>query len=468
MTDSHLRQLLRILTEQVDGIEKAAEQKGLPGHPSLDDLPTEQQDAFLLDPAILHATYLATSAASQLAATLRPSGLLLHERAASHYISSAMRIASEACVPEILRDAGPEGLHIKDIAAPTCADVNILGRAKRLLCTHYVFKELFPDVFAHNRHSSLMDTGKPTDFVTRGALKKRRTISDYSYGLSAVHADRYEDTNGILAAIDCTTDDQLKASAFLPDSPDNELWEFMRRFPEYSKRFQMLMVGRTHLTPHKMDMQGFRWADLPEDSLVIDVGTGNGSEAARIAKLAPQLKIIGQDLPDIINDVTRPRWNSDPLLKSMVDSAQVQFEVHNIFEDQPARIPAVAVFYLRYIIHIWLDEASLKILRKLHAAASDDTTLIIADEVVPYACATPDSLVFDGMNQLDPPAPLLPNLGQANSEVYMMDMTMAVMTAGQERTIGQFDALAKEAGWQIINVHQSAGSCFGEIICRKV
>ncbi|KAI4526449.1 S-adenosyl-L-methionine-dependent methyltransferase [Schizophyllum commune Loenen D] len=315
----------------------------------------------------------------------------------------AMRIASEACVPEILRDAGPEGLHIKDIAALTCTDVNILGRALRLLCTQYVFKE-------------------------------------------AVHAD--------------STDDQLKASAFLPDSvlrddhlkrasflaamnqPDNELWDFMRRFPEYSKRFQMLMVGRTHLTPHKMDMQGFRWADLPTDSLVIDVGTGNGSEAARIAKLAPQLKIIGQDLPDIINDVTRPRWNSDPLLKPMVDSesmsAQVQFE-------------AVTVFYLRYIIHIWLDEASLKILRKLHAAASDDTTLIIVDEVVPYACATPDSLVFDGMNRLDPPAPLLPNLGQANSEVYLMDMTMAVMTAGQERTIGQFDALTKKAGWQIIN-----------------
>ncbi|KAL1661636.1 hypothetical protein GGF50DRAFT_90486 [Schizophyllum commune] len=251
--------LLRILTEQVDAIEKAAEQKGVPGYPLLDDLPTEQQDAFVLDPVILHAACLATSAASQLAATLRPSGLLLHERAAS------------ACVPEILRDAGLEGLHITDIAAPTCADVNILGRAMRLLCTHYVFKELSPDVFAHNRHSPLMDTGKPTDFVTRGALKKRRTISDYSYGLWAVHADRYEDTNGILAAIDCTTDDQLKASAFLPDSvlrddylkrasflaamnqPDNELWDFMRRFPEYSKRFQMLMDRAAYAVEAKID-----------------------------------------------------------------------------------------------------------------------------------------------------------------------------------------------------------------------
>ena len=39
-----------------------------------------------------------------------------------------MRIVSDVCVPDILRDAGAEGMHIKSIAAATCTDENILGK----------------------------------------------------------------------------------------------------------------------------------------------------------------------------------------------------------------------------------------------------------------------------------------------------------------------------------------------------
>ncbi|KAL1761988.1 S-adenosyl-L-methionine-dependent methyltransferase [Schizophyllum commune] len=485
MAPTYLRQLLAVLTEQVDKIEGLAEKKGLPGYPSLDDIPDAKQDEFTTDPEVVQAAYLATSAASQLAATLKPSGLQAYERAAAYYQSTAMRIVSEACVPEILREAGPQGLHVKDIAAYTGTNVKVLSRALRCLCTNYVFKELSPDVFAHNRPSAVVDTQKPVDLVVKHAIEKKKTIDAYPHGVSAVHGERYQDTNGILAVLDHNTDEMYKGAAYMADNvladnykkapvstafnTDDEIWKWMERYPGFLQRIQMVMMGWTSLYPHKKNMNGFDWAALPKDALVVDVGTGVGTEAERIARKGPQLKVIGQDRAQTIDEVAIPRWKADPSLKPMYESGRVRLEAHSFFDDQPAHVAQhAAVFYLRYITHDWPLEENLKILKKLHAAAAPDTLLVLAEQVVPYACPAPSSLVFEGMNSLNPPAPLLPNLGQAFSEVYLMDLTMAVLANGQERTIGELKEMTEAAGWQIVRIHQTPGCCFGEIVCKKI
>ncbi|KAL1759446.1 S-adenosyl-L-methionine-dependent methyltransferase [Schizophyllum commune] len=454
MAPSNLRQLLRILTEQVDTIEDLAERRGVPGYPSLIERPTEEQNWFIADTAVVRAAYLANSAASQLAATLRPNGLLLYDRAASGYIASAMRIVSDACVPEILREAGAEGMHIKSIAAATCTDENILGRALRLLCAHYVYRELSTDDFAHNRPSWLMDTGKDVHEVTQDAIDKKRTLDNFPFGLAPVNIN---------------IDEQFKAAAYLPDSvlrgdhlirapvsevfnTDEDLWGIMGRSPGRSQRLQMVMPGFTNLCGYFKNLQGFLWENLPKDALVIDVGCGIGTQTARIARRGPNLNIVGQDLPH--------EWNTDPSLKSMMDLGRIRFEAHSMFEPQGQRSVPVAAFYLRYIIHDWLRDACVKIPRHLSAAASSDTVLVIAEQIVPQPCPSPDSLVFDGMNSLDAPAPLLPTLGQAFAEVYLQDFRW--------RTLGEFDELTREAGWKIFDVHQTPESCFSEIVCRKM
>ncbi|KAL1696338.1 S-adenosyl-L-methionine-dependent methyltransferase [Schizophyllum commune] len=485
MAPSNLRQLLHILTEQVNIIEDLAGRNGVSGYPSLIERPTEEQNRFTSDSVVVHAAYLANSAASQLAATLRPSGLLLYDRAASGYIASAMRIVSDACVPEILRDAGAEGMYIKSIAAATCTDENILGRALRLLCAHYVYRELSTDVFAHNRPSWLMDTGKDVHKVTQDAIDKKRTLDNFPFGLAPVNVDRYKDTNSIRAFLDNNIDEQFKAAAYLPDSvlrgdhlirapvsevfnTDEDIWGIMRRSPGRSQRLQMVMPGFANLCGYFKNLRGFLWENLPKDSLVIDVGCGIGTQTARIARRGPNLNVVGQDLPHVIANETVPEWNTDPSLKSMMDLGRISFEAHSMFEPQGQRSVPVAAFYLRYIIHDWPRDACVKILRHLSAAASSDTVLVIAEQIVPQACPSTDSLVFEGMNNLNAPAPLLPNLGQAFAEVYLQDFTMAVMTTGQQRTLGEFDELTREAGWKIIDVHQTPGSCFSEIVCRKM
>ena len=51
-------------------------------------------------------------------------------------------------------------MHVKDIAAPTKVDPEKLARILRVLATKHIFREVAPDVFANNRLSSVLDTGK--------------------------------------------------------------------------------------------------------------------------------------------------------------------------------------------------------------------------------------------------------------------------------------------------------------------
>jgi hypothetical protein len=88
-----------------------------------------------------------------------------------------MRFLEAAHVVEILKEAGPQGLHVREIARKVECDEGKLSMFQnngdfhvtdaflpahvlRLLATHHIGTEVSPDVFANNRLSSLVDSGK--------------------------------------------------------------------------------------------------------------------------------------------------------------------------------------------------------------------------------------------------------------------------------------------------------------------
>jgi len=89
-----------------------------------------------------------------------------------------MRLLEASHVVEILREAGPQGLHVGDISKKNGVDAKKLGPSLygcdlgiytdarclahilRLLATHHILREVSPDVFTLNRISSLVDSGK--------------------------------------------------------------------------------------------------------------------------------------------------------------------------------------------------------------------------------------------------------------------------------------------------------------------
>jgi hypothetical protein len=81
---SHLRQLVQIITENIDTIEQLAHEQGV-SHPTIDDLFDSKNagEKFTFQPDVVQASKLATSAASQLIATLKLPGFTLLDRSAS-------------------------------------------------------------------------------------------------------------------------------------------------------------------------------------------------------------------------------------------------------------------------------------------------------------------------------------------------------------------------------------------------
>ena len=128
---------------------------------------------------------------------------------------------------------------------------------------------------------------------------------------------------------------------------------------------------------------------------------------------------------------------------------------HDFFTPQP--ILNASVFLLRVVLHDWPDSFARRILLRLREAAvpspslpsasslsrdgdGDEpgrqrgTTLIIADHVLPLACADDfevdgeEESVVEGAERMLAPPPLLANLGKASANAYYMDMTVRVLS----------------------------------------
>jgi hypothetical protein len=98
-----------------------------------------------------------------------------------YHLPSCLRFLESTHIVEILREAGPSGVHVAQIAdrcgcerGRVCQLAEIFRSSAstavlmkfntahilRLLATHHILREVSPDVFANNRVSAHMDTGK--------------------------------------------------------------------------------------------------------------------------------------------------------------------------------------------------------------------------------------------------------------------------------------------------------------------
>ena len=74
-------------------------------------------------------------------------------------------------------------------------------------------------------------------------------------------------------------------------------------------------------------------------------------------------------------------------------------------------------------MHNWSDKYAGKILTELRAAAGPNTTLILVDNAIKYACEdTTAARNIPGASVPFPPKPLLANYGIAGVMPYLMDI----------------------------------------------
>ncbi|KAF7349749.1 hypothetical protein MSAN_01701900 [Mycena sanguinolenta] len=459
---STLRRLANIINGAINEIEAvyAAADISLP---SLDAPfnPADPAEAPLQNPSVEAATLNIMAAAAQLSATVASPAVSALNASQAYHISACLRAASEVNVVEVLREAGPAGLHAKEIAAPSKTDPLLLARILRLLATHNIFREVTPNVFANNRISSVLDKGKPSK-----ALFENRD-------------ERLTGTSGFAALVEAITDFNMKSVVMLADTMldpkegelgfnraygiSGSLWDWLHRPDNVyeMQRFDLGMRGTAATESTDAIHKGFNWSGLPAGSVLVDVGGGIGHVSLAIAQKNPGLRVVVQDLEDTIKD-SKIYWKEN--LPSQVESRMVDFQVHDFHTPQP--VSNAAVFMLRYILHDWSDERVVKILRHLRDAAQPTTQLVVVDQVLVSASRIPDSgqETIPGSARASAPAPLLPNWGVGKAEAYCYDLSMHCLFGAAERTLEHFVEVFAKGGWKLVRVHHPEGSGISHIV----
>ncbi|KZO93896.1 S-adenosyl-L-methionine-dependent methyltransferase [Calocera viscosa TUFC12733] len=448
-------QLAKLISDSAATIDKACTENGT-SVPDLDAPFDPRGEMFRSHAGVSVAVNTAISAANQLLATLRPAPSSILQTSSGFVHSTSLRVAFEANVSTIIKEAGGDGLHVDEIAAKAKIDPKKLVRILRFLATHHVFLETQPDVFANNRLSSLLDIGKP---------------------LSELHSvNKFEGTSGLQALLARILDESAKArsytwetlhdpkSAFSEEPGDSPFctfigkrepyWDWLEE-PEQAPQLAALGVGMgvmDSMLAGGAILKGFDFKSLTENDLIVDVGGGVGNAVLPIAQANPSVRIIVQDRAAVIEDGIQ-HWKQK--LPAALDSGRVTFQPSDFFAPQSVKGPSV--FFVRHILHNWSDKYVGQILSNLRAAASPHTKLLIMDSIMHYVCRDPagEEGTVPGWESMrnDAPPPLLPNWGMAGAQTYASDLQMMAMHNAQERTLLHLSKLLKGAGWRLIRVH---------------
>ncbi|KDR83075.1 hypothetical protein GALMADRAFT_263497 [Galerina marginata CBS 339.88] len=454
------RELLKLISTALSTIEKTCKATNYE-IPNL-HLPFQpRSEGFRSDPAAAEAANVISAAAFQLAAIFMPPQVSLYQVVGGHKKSAALRVCLESNVTEILREGGPEGVHIDDIAAKNGQDPQKIGRFLRILASNHIYREVKPNVFTNTRISSMLDTGKSSEEVLANPEKKH----DNTPGLAALASHHLDEAFKASAYAWETLADPMTAKSGEPDASPfaramgrkETLWQFYER-PEEAfrqRRFGIAMQGVKAFQPAAASLDAFDWEGLPSGAVVVDVGGGVGTSSLFLAKTFPELQVIVQDLPGVIQEAEK-LWVKE--LPGAVESGRLKIEVQDFFEPQPQR--KVSVFFMKQILHDWSDQYGIKILKNLWAAASKETRLVLMESLMPFAChdsSTDEGGRFGAVSHMAP-APLLANYGAVKEMAYGADIVMFLLFNSQERTIRHIDDLLRRTGWQMTVVRRQEGS----------
>ncbi|KAJ7877779.1 S-adenosyl-L-methionine-dependent methyltransferase [Mycena leptocephala] len=459
---SEVSQLSEIITSSVQELLELSKTNNW-SLPVLNEPFSPSKNIFRENPDASYATAKIIAAAVQLATTLMDPGEALRF-IVPDLKSAALSVCFKCNVPEILREAGPNGLHVRDIAEKSGSkiDSDKLSRVIRYLANSHLFREVKPDVFAHTMPSSVLDTGKTIreildKYVGFYLQPNIEGAVDFNY------TDEIAKAGTALA--ENMTDEEIAFSDNPVHSPfqrafkhDLRLYDWYE-LPENAFRRRRFGIGMMGVATFEGEaiLSEFDWSVFQKGSVVVDVGGGIGASAKFLASHAPHVSIIIQDKPEVVASGTQAWKGHSP---DLLDSKRVIFQNHDFFDPQPIKKPAV--FILKNIIHNWGDSYSLQILTHLRAAASLDTKLFIIGPIIQYLCPSlNESESAEGL--------LLPTHGPRGNYQYALDMgvstlflsklvLMLTLFNAREHTADSLKALLRKAEWKIDEIYGVKGT----------
>nr|AAQ01670.1 catechol O-methyltransferase [Papaver somniferum] len=191
-------------------------------------------------------------------------------------------------------------------------------------------------------------------------------------------------------------------------------FEYHGKDLRFNKVFNKGMSDHTTITMNKIleTYKGFEGLNS-----IVDVGGGVGATVSMIISKYPTIQGINFDLPHVIQDAP-----SFPGIK-------------HVGGDMFASVPNADAIFMKWILHDWSDEHSVKILKNCYDALPKNGKVIIVECIIPEV--SDSSVAGHGVFHLD-------------------NIMLAHNPGGKERSLKQFENLAKDTGFTDFQVVCSA------------
>lgn len=246
-----------------------------------------------------------------------------------------------------------------DLAEAARVPERQLRQIVRYATTVRVFEESSPGMVSHTAVSRvLVDNPRVLHFV------------DYCVDFSASLVRQITRATEVFKG----SEEPNETAFSLSQDTQLSLFPWLAEHPETAARFKKLMLGLTASEKYnpKHLANNYDWNALG-DGTVVDVGGSAGHCSMAIAKVAPKLKFIVQDLPHTVAS------NAGTLPPEL--SERITFMGHDFFQPQPVK--GADVYLFSQILHDWSDAYCVKILQQLVPAMNRGSKIVLRDQVAP-------------------------------------------------------------------------------------
>jgi hypothetical protein len=294
------------------------------------------------------------------------------------HVSRAVYVAAKLGIADLLAD-GPRSS--AELARLTKAHAPSLYRVLRVLAALNVLREQPPRQFALTPLGERLRTG------VSGSLHYWAILTDQLGGLRPF--DRILDT-------------VMSGEVGLKLAYDDTWIEFLAKHPAAEANFQAAMSERTAAFAPSVGAT----YDFAQMQRIIDVGGGRGTLLAAVLAAQPHLHGVVFDLPEVVAGAAETLRAAGVADRCAIDSG-------DFFVAVPAGCDG---YLLANVLHDWDDDRSIAILRNCRRAMHADGRVLVVERVI-----------------FSDPERSIPTL--------LSDLTMLVITGGQERTQEEYGHL---------------------------